>query len=98
MEQTIPVKYAARWLARMAAADGVVSPNERNLLAQFAKTFDIEARSLFRMAYALANKVVVPEVEYVNEHEMKGLIFEAFVVSFCSDKSRFKLISWRSNN
>ncbi len=97
MEHMIPLKHAAHWLARMAATDGVISPREHQLLADFAKAFNLNVNSLFRMAHAIANEVHLPEVELVSQHEMKGRKFEEFVVSLCSDKSIFTLIAWRSD-
>lgn len=96
-EKTISIKDAARWLASMAATDGVISPSERKLLKEFALHFDLDPTSLYRMAHAIAKNVEVPEVEAVNIQEMKGRQFEDFVVSLCSDKSRFKLLAWRGD-
>lgn len=93
----IPLKVAARWLATMAASDGVVSQSEHKLLKDFAEHFNLEPTSLYRMAHAIANNVDVPEVEYVKPQEMKGRLFENFVVSLCTGKSRFKLLAWRSD-
>ena len=81
----------------MAAMDGVVSPNERKLIKDFAGTYGIEAKSLYRMAYAIANNVDVPEVEFISRREKVGRMFEDFVVSLCSDKSIFKLLAWRGD-
>ena len=94
---SIPLKVAARWVAAMAATDGVVSPSEHKLLKEFAEHFNLEPTSLYRMAHAIANNIEVPEVEYINPLKMKGRKFEEFVVSLCSDKSRFKLLAWRSD-
>lgn len=49
------------------------------------------------MAYAMAGKVELPEVAQVGPAELKGRRFEDFVVSLCSDKSRFKLLAWRGD-
>lgn len=95
--ETIRIKDAARWLAAMAATDGFVSPNERKLIREFADTYGIEVKSIYRMAYAIANNVDVPEVEFVTRCEKMGRMFEDYVVSLCSDKSRFKLIAWRGD-
>lgn len=95
--ETISINEAARWLAAMAAMDGVVSPNERKLIKDFTDTYGIEAKSLYRMAFAIANNVDVPEVEFISRPEMVGRMFEDFVVSLCSDKSRFKLLAWRGD-
>ena len=97
MMDSISINNAARWLATMAASDGVVTPSERKVLKEFARHFNLEPTSLYRMAHAIANNVDVPEVEFVNPHEFKGRKFEDFVVSLCSDKSRFKLLAWRGD-
>lgn len=95
--EAISVREAARWLAAMAATDGVVTPNERRLIKDFADTYGIEVKSLYRMAYAIANNVDVPEVEFVSRCEKVGRMFEDYVVSLCSDRSRFKLLAWRGD-
>ena len=81
----------------MAATDGVITPAERNLLRQFADAYKFNASALYRMAYAIAKKVDMPEVEFIDYAEPKGRQFEDFVVSLCSDKSRFKLLAWRGD-
>lgn len=93
----MPITHAAQWLATLAAADGVVSPNERKVLRDFATAFNIDVSSIYRMAHAIANKVPVPEVEFLNPSEMKGRKFEEFVVSLLADKSRDELLAWRSD-
>lgn len=96
-EPTISIREAAKWLARMAAKDGVVSPNERKLLKEFAEKYNLEPKSLYRMAHAATNDVEIPEVELISTSKWKGRKFEEFVVSLCSDKSCFTLLSWRSD-
>lgn len=96
-EPTISIQEAAKWLARMAAKDGVVSSNERKLLKEFAEKFDLDPRSLYKMALAAAKDVEIPEVELISSSKWKGCKFEEFVVSLCSDKSCFTLLSWRSD-
>ncbi|MDE6199412.1 MAG: hypothetical protein K2G06_06175 [Muribaculaceae bacterium] len=49
------------------------------------------------MAFAIANNIDVPEVKFVSRTEMVGRMFEDFVVSLCSDKSRFRLLAWRGD-
>lgn len=94
---TISIQEAAKWLARMAAEDGVVSSNERKLLKEFAEKFDLDPRSLYKMAHASAKDVEIPEVELISSSKWKGCKFEEFVVSLCCDKSCFTLLSWRSD-
>lgn len=97
MAKEIEIREAARWLARMAATDGVVTPAERMLLKEFAEAHDIVPNTLLRMAYAIANKVDVPEVEFITQSEMKGRLFEKFVVQLTSDSSRFTRLNWSSD-
>lgn len=97
MTKSISLYDAARWVASMAATDGVVSPRERKLLKEFANTYGFNVTALYRMAYAIANKVEMPEVEFIDYAEQKGRQFEDFVVALCSDKSRFKLLAWRGD-
>ena len=87
----------ARWMALMASTDGVVSSSERKVLKDFAKAYGLDSNKLYRMAFAFANDVDYPEVEEVSISEIKGRRFEQFVVSLCSDKTRFKLLAWRSD-
>ncbi len=94
---TITIREAAVWLARMAARDGVVSSNERKLLKEFAEKYSLDPRSLYRMAHAAARDVEIPEVELISASKWKGYKFEEFIVSLCSDKSCFTLLSWRSD-
>lgn len=94
---TLTIKDVARWLAMMAATDGVVTPAERMLLKEFAELHGIIPNSLLRMAHAIANKVDIPEVEFVNHSTMKGRMFEKFVVRLTSDSSRFTHLNWSSD-
>ena len=96
-EPTISIREAAKWLARMAAKDGVVSSNEKMLLKEFAEKYDLDPDTLCKMAQAAANDVEIPEVELISSSKWKGRKFEEFVVSLCSDKSCFTLLSWRSD-
>ncbi|MDE5812882.1 MAG: hypothetical protein K2H72_01215 [Muribaculaceae bacterium] len=96
-EPRISIREAAKWLARMAAKDGVVSSNERKLLKEFAEKYDLDPKSLYRMAHAAAKDVEIPEVELISSSKWKGRRFEEFVVSLCSDRSCFSLLSWRSD-
>lgn len=93
----LTVSDTAQWLARMAATDGVVTPAERILLKEFAEAHGIISSSLLRMAHAIANKVEIPEVEFVDHSTMKGLMFEKFVVRLTSDSTRFTRLNWSSD-
>lgn len=93
----IDLREAAKWLARMAARDGVVSSNERKLLKEFAETYGLDTNYLYRLAHANTNDVAEPEVELLNRNEHRGRQFEEFVVSLCSDKKRFTLLAWRGD-
>lgn len=95
--ECIPVREAAHWLATMAATKGLISPSERKLLKDFATKFNIEPKSLFRMAYAIANRVDIPEVKFVSQLEIKGRLFEEFVVKLTADKARFTRLNWSSD-
>lgn len=98
MANLIDIMDAARWMTKMAATDGVITPSERMVLKEFAETNGLDSTKLIRMAYAIANdKSELPEVERVDPSELKGRQFEEFVVSLCSDKSRFTLLAWRSD-
>ena len=96
MEKQIPLSEAIQWIAKMAAKDGVISKNERRLLKDFANEYSLDANKLYRLAYALT-KDTQQEVELASANEIKGRRFEEFVVSLVADKSRFKLLAWRSD-
>lgn len=49
------------------------------------------------MAHAIANKIDIQEVEFVNSAEMKDRLFEEFVLRLTSDSSRFTLLNWTSD-
>lgn len=93
---TIPLDYAARWLAHMAAADGVVSPGERALLKDFAGKFGLDGNYLIRLAYGFA-KDAAQEVELSSPQAVRGRKFEDLIVSLLADKSRYKLLQWRGD-
>lgn len=97
MTKDLDMFEVAKRLAEMAAADGVISAAERQLLKGFAEDNGVDGGRLIRMAYAMAGKVELPEVAQVGPAELKGRQFEDFVVSLCSDKSRFKLLAWRGD-
>lgn len=94
---TISKREAALWITKMAATDGVITPSERKLLKEFAEAHGIIPNTLLRMAYAIANKVDLPEVEFISHSEMKGRLFEGFVVRLTSDSSRFTRLNWSSD-
>lgn len=97
MEETlISPSTAARWLARMAAADGAISPTERKVLADFARAYNLDPAKIIRMAYGMSNEFQ-QEVVLADRNEIKGWQFEQFVVSLCADKSRFSLLAWRGD-
>ena len=39
---------AARWLARVAASDGAITPSERKVLSEFAKTYGLDSAKIIR--------------------------------------------------
>lgn len=83
------------WMARLADTDGVITPTERKVLSDFANTFNLDAGKIIRMAYGFANGVDIPEVDLVDRNEMKGRLFEQFVVSLLGSNCR--LLAWRSD-
>lgn len=87
---------AGEWLAKMAAADGVISANEIKLLKQFAEDYNIDYEYLIGIANGCALKND-QEVLLVTDNEIKGRKFEDFVVSLMRDKSKFTLLSWRGD-
>lgn len=97
MGSSISVEEGARWLAKMAARDGVVSPREESLLRKYAYTYGLDAAYITGLANSIAEQAAEPEVVYITPSEYRGRKFEDFIVSLCSDASRFTLLSWRSD-
>lgn len=81
------------WLVKVATTDGLLSPNERSLIREFAKSYGIKADE---MLDAASKSIVAekPEVELIDYRAKNGLLFEKLIVSFLRDKSKFKLLSW----
>lgn len=48
MSDTISTYDAAKWMARLAAIDGAISPAERKVLSEFADAFGIDRTKLIR--------------------------------------------------
>lgn len=96
-KEKISLIDAARWIAKMAATDGAITPSERSVLSEFAKEYGLDVGKIIRWSYALKNEVEVPEVELIDRNEQKGHMFESFVVSLIADKSLFRLLAWRSD-
>lgn len=96
MSDNITPYVAARWLAKVAASDGAITPSERKVLSEFAKAYGLDPAKIIRLAYGLSNDFE-QEVEVADPKEIKGRQFEQFVVSLCSDNSRFKLLAWRGD-
>lgn len=72
MSDTISTYDAAKWMARLAATDGAISPAERKVLSVFADAFGIDRTKLIRLAYGMTNEVDVPEMEIVNQNKKRS--------------------------
>ena len=81
------------WLVRVATADGLLSPNEKGMIREFAKTYDISDDEMLELA-SKAIFIEKPEVELIDYRAKNGLLYEKLIVSFLKDKKRFKLLSW----
>lgn len=81
------------WLVKVATTDGLLSPNERSIIHEFAKSYGIKVDE---MLDAASKSIVAekPEVELIDYRAKNGLLFEKLIVSFLKDKSKFKLLSW----
>lgn len=97
MSEKINIDEAAKWLARMASIDGEITPNERRVLKEFAETYGADVNYLYRLAHAKAKEVSLPEVVPQSPSEAKGRLFEEFIVGLCCDKSRIRILAWRSD-
>lgn len=91
------VEDAARWLCRMAGADGVVSPRERRLMWEFAMEYGVELESLVAYAESATKVYQYPEVETIDRNVYLGRKFEEFVVSLFSNRIRYGLLFWRGD-
>lgn len=93
LQNNITIEEALDWLVRVATADGLLSPNEKDLIKEFTMAYGIDADEMLKQASKslVGNK---PEVEIVDYRAKNGLLFEQLVVSFLKDKSRFNLLSW----
>ena len=78
------------WLVRVATADGLLSPNEKGMIREFTKTYDISDNEMLELAIFIEK----PEVELIDYRAKNGLLYEKLIVSFLKDKKRFKLLSW----
>ena len=65
MTKGLDIFEVSKRLAEMAAADGVISAAERQLLKGFAEDNGVDGGRLIRMAYAMASKVELPAVAQV---------------------------------
>ena len=92
-KQLLPPEETLDWLVRVATADGLLSPNEKGIIREFARTYNISDNEMLD----LASKAIIiekPEVELIDYRAKNGLLFEKLIVSFLKDKTQFKLLSW----
>ena len=94
--ESISIKEASLWVAKMAAKDGLITNNERSLLKSFAQSFNIDPEHIYCLAETFCSKEE-QEVLPANANEIKGRRFEEFVVSLLCDKTKFRLLAWRSD-
>lgn len=80
----------------MAAKDGLITNNERSLLKSFAQSFNIDPEHIYCLAETFCSEEE-QEVLPANANEIKGRRFEEFVVSLLCDKTKFRLLAWRSD-
>lgn len=81
------------WLVRVATTDGLISPNEKSLIHEFARAYGMNVDEIIEAA---SKSIVLdkPEVELIDYRAKNGLLFEKLIVSFLKDKKRYKLLSW----
>lgn len=95
-KKEISIDEAAHWIAKMAAKDGFITNNERRLMKEFADSFEVDVNILYNLAEKYCDNAE-KEVEPVGANQIKGRRFEEFVVSLLCDKTKFKLLAWRSD-
>lgn len=93
----ISINEAIKWLAKLASADGVLTPNELAILKEFGEKYNIGFPLIYKKAKGYEERVNLPEVEYFTDTEMKGKLFEKFVVDLIPINLGFKLLSWRGD-
>ncbi len=71
-DSSITLLAAARWLAKVAAADGAISPSERKVLTEFANAYGLDSAKVIRLAYGISNDFE-QEVMLAAPNEIKGL-------------------------
>lgn len=91
--KNISIEEALDWLVNVAAADGLMTQSERDVIKSFADSYHIDADGIIERASA-ALSGVKPEVEIIDYRVKNGLLFEQLIASFLKDKRRFRLLSW----
>lgn len=93
MRKNLTPEETLDWIVRVASADGLISPNEKNLIREFASSCNLDAEDIIEIA---SQKMVLekPEVEIIDYKVKNGLQFEQLMVSFLKDNSTFKLLEW----
>ncbi|MDD2960964.1 MAG: hypothetical protein PHR45_02635 [Muribaculaceae bacterium] len=94
-ERGLSKKAISLWIAKMAACDGVITPQERKTICEFARTFGLDRAKLLHLAYGLSAEYD-NEVIALSPSQMKGRRFEDFVVSMFAD-SQYTLMEWRGD-
>ena len=83
----------AKWLVKMAVADGVLSPNEVSVLSEFARQNDLSLEPMLDMARRL-NSTNRPEVNLVDYSNRDGRDFENHVVAYLKGIENLELLEW----
>lgn len=89
----IPVAEALGWLTRMANADGLLSPNEEELLVKFSRAYGLDEHEILEQARQTSSESR-PEVELIDYATRNGREFEYHITSYLRGTDQLELLAW----
>ena len=92
-EKMIKVTDVAKWMVKMAIADGMLSPNEELVLAEFAQLSGLQMDALFDMIRKMS-PIARPEVSLVDYKSKDGRDFENHIVGYLKESDDLELLEW----
>lgn len=89
----ITTQEAAKWLVKMAVADGLLSPKEKDVLAKFVSLYGLQMNPLLEAAEQMHTSDR-PEVSMIDYPSKDGMDFEKHVVDYLKTIDDFELLEW----
>lgn len=89
----ITTQDASKWLVKMAVADGLLSPKEKDVLAEFAALYGLQMQPLLETAKQM-HISGRPEVSMIDYCSKDGRDFENHVVSYLNEIEDLELLEW----